>query len=90
MTDKIIDAAAAHNLQAYAARTYRLSGWIVMQEQRDYPGKIIARLSAGTPTPYVLVADTLAELQAQLPAGLVRSDRQPADPPEVLEIWFPT
>ena len=49
MTDKIIDAAAAQGLQAYAVRTYRLSGWIVMQDQPGYPGKIIARLSAGTP-----------------------------------------
>jgi hypothetical protein len=26
--------------------------------------------------------------QAQLPPGLVRSERQPVDPPEVVEIWF--
>jgi hypothetical protein len=25
---------------------------------------------------------------SQLPAGLERSDRQPADPPEIVEIWF--
>jgi hypothetical protein len=31
----------------------------------------------------VLLADTLAGLQAQLPPGLVRSGRQPVDPPEV-------
>jgi hypothetical protein len=36
----------------------------------------------------VLLADTLGELNTQLPHGLERSDRQPADPPEVLEIWF--
>jgi hypothetical protein len=88
MTDKIIDAVGAQDMQAYAARTYRLSGWIVMQDQPGYPGKVIARLSAGTPTPYVLLADTLAEIHAALPAGLVRSDRQPSDPPEVVEIWL--
>jgi len=33
-------------------------------------------------------ADTLAELQAMLPPGLVQSPRQPIDPPEVMEIWF--
>lgn len=60
-----------------------------MQDQPGYPGKVIARLSAGTPTPYLLVADTLAEFHAALPAGLVRSDRQLADPPGMLEIWFP-
>jgi hypothetical protein len=42
-----------------------------------------------TPSPYVLVADTLAEIHAQLPPHLVRAGRQPADPPEVVEIWFP-
>ena len=26
--------------------------------------------------------------QAQLPPGLVRSERQPAGPPEVVKIWF--
>jgi hypothetical protein len=42
-----------------------------------------------TPSPYVLVADTLAEIHAQLPPHLVRAGRLPADPPEVAEIWFP-
>jgi hypothetical protein len=36
----------------------------------------------------VLVADTLAEIHARLPEGLARAERQPADPPEVVEIWF--
>jgi hypothetical protein len=31
----------------------------------------------------------LAGLQAQLPPGLVRTDRQPAEPREVEEIWLP-
>jgi hypothetical protein len=34
-------------------------------------------------------ADTLGELQAQLPPRLVRSYRQPADAPEVVESGFP-
>jgi len=44
MTDKIIDAAAAQGLQAYAVRTYRLSGWIVM------PGTFGMREQACRPT----------------------------------------
>jgi hypothetical protein len=35
-----------------------------------------------------MLADTLAGIQAMLPPGLVRSERMPADPPEVVEIWF--
>ena len=89
MQDETIDAVLACGIHAYVAKTYRLSGWIVMQDQPDYPGKFIARLIAGTPTPYVLVADVLAELQAQLPTGLVRSGRQPDDPQGIVEFWFP-
>jgi hypothetical protein len=40
------------------------------------------------PLPYQLLADTLAGIRAMLPPGLVRSERMPADPPEVVEIWF--
>lgn len=89
MIDKIINAAGAREMQAYADRTYRLWGWTVMKAQPDYPGKVIARLSAGTPTPYLMVADTVAEIHAWLPPGLVRWDRRPIDPPGVLEIWLP-
>jgi hypothetical protein len=42
------------------------------------------------PTVYVLRANTLAELHAQLPSGVERSDRQTADPPDLVEIWFAT
>jgi hypothetical protein len=39
-------------------------------------------------SPYILVADTLAEVQAALPHGLKRSTRQPAELPDVVEVWF--
>jgi hypothetical protein len=65
------------------------AGWVVMRDPPDYPDKIVARLVTDRPTPYVLIAESLAELQAQLPLGLVRVERQPADLPEVVEIWFP-
>jgi hypothetical protein len=39
-------------------------------------------------SPYVLLADMLVSIQEQLPHGLVWSERQPGDPPEVVEIWF--
>ena len=63
-------------------------GWVVRQNPPEYPGKFVARLVTENPSPYVLVADTLAKLHARLPAGLTRAGRQPADPPEVVEIWF--
>ena len=54
----------------------------------------LARRIRGPPSdrrahPYVLLSETLAGLQAQLPTGLTRAVRQPADPPEVVEVWFP-
>lgn len=50
---------------------------------------MVARLVTDAPTRYVVVGHSLPEVTAQLPPGLTRSDRQPADPPEVVEMWFP-
>ena len=88
MDDQIIDAAMAKALQADTTRTHALSGWLVMRDPPDYPGRFSARLMTDRQTPYVLLADTLGALQAMLPRRLVRSDRQPGEPPEVVEIWF--
>ena len=63
-------------------------GWAVWRDAPDYPGKVIARLVTDGPTPYVLVADTLAELQAMLPAGLERMDWRICDAPELVEVWL--
>jgi hypothetical protein len=73
-----------HSLQGgtllpYPRRTF--TGWNAPAS----PGALVT----DSPTPYVLMAESLAELQAQLPSGLVRVERQPADLPEVVEIWFP-
>jgi hypothetical protein len=65
-----------------------LVAWIVMWDTPGYPDQVIARLATKRLSPYVLLADTLAGAQEQLPPGLVRSGRVPADPPEVVEIWF--
>ena len=59
-----------------------------MRDQAGYPDEFVARLINDAPTAYVLVADSLPGLQAQLPTGLMQSDRQPMDPPEVVEMWF--
>jgi hypothetical protein len=81
--DQIIDAAMASALQVDAIRTHPLVAWIVTRDEVAYPGEFVARLMTSGPT------HTLAGLQAQLPTGLTRTDRQPADPPEVIEVWFP-
>jgi hypothetical protein len=86
--DQIIDAVMARAIQADAARTHPLLAWVVTRDEGTYHGQFVARLLTKAPTAYVLLADTLAELHAQLPPGVMWSDRQPADPPEVVEIWF--
>ena len=88
MPDQIIDAAMARSVQANATKTSILFGWIIEHNPPEHPGKYVARFATTQPTIYVMLADTLAELQAMLPPGLVRSPRQPVDPPEVVEIWF--
>jgi hypothetical protein len=89
MSDQIIDAAMARALHADACRDNSLVAWIVIRDPPDYPDKFIARLATTGPLPYVLIGETLAAVQEQLPPGLVRSERQPVNPPEVVELWFP-
>ena len=86
--DQIIDAVMAHALQEDALRTHPLVAWIVIQEEAAAAGAFMARLVTGAATPYVLLANTLAELRAQLPSGLTRTDRQPAESAGIVEIWF--
>jgi hypothetical protein len=87
--DQIIDAAMVRSIQADVERARPSLAWAVGRDEEAPTPEV-----SGTPgnrcpdPPYVLLADTLGELHGQLPAGLARSDRQPADPPEVLEIWF--
>ena len=87
MPDQIIDAVMARSIHADAVRTHPLAAWVIVRDQIDYPSDLVARLVTDQLTPYVLLADTLAALHAQLPLGLVRSERQPSDPPEIVETW---
>jgi hypothetical protein len=88
MSDRIIDATDARAVNLKARRNNPLVGWVISREDPDYPDKVVARLVTGTPAPHTLVADSLAELRAQLPPGLERSKSQPSDPPHIVEIWF--
>jgi hypothetical protein len=75
-------------LHADACRSAGLVGWLVLRDLPNYPGKIIARLVTDAPTPYVLVADTLAEVHAALPPGLVRSEHLFSDLMTGVEFWL--
>jgi hypothetical protein len=89
MRDQIIDAAMAQALQTDASQVRPIIGWIVMRDTPAHPDRFVARLVTDRATAHVLVADTLDGLQAQLPAGLTRVERQPADVPQIVELWFP-
>lgn len=87
-TDQLIDATMARALHADACRTHAAVAWAVFWDLPAYPDRYAARMATSTASPYLLLADTLAEIRAMLPPGLAWSDRMPADPPEVVEIWF--
>jgi hypothetical protein len=61
---------------------------VVLWDLPAYPERYAARLATSTASPYLLLADTLVGVQAMLPLGLMRSERMPVDPPEVVKIWF--
>jgi hypothetical protein len=88
MPDQVIDAVMARALHADACRDQAVVAWVVMRDAPGYPDRAIARLATKRLSPYLLLADTLAGVQEQLPPGLGRAERQPADPPEVVEIWL--
>jgi hypothetical protein len=89
-SDQLLDAAIARGLHADACRDHALVAWIVLWDLPAWPERYAARLATGSPvpSPYLLLADSLASIQEMLPPGLVRSERQPVDLPEVVEIWF--
>src|SRR3954468_20989716 len=89
-TDQLIDAAMARALHADACRDHAIVAWVMLWDLPAYPERYAARLvtSGRTPSPYLLLADSLAGTQEQLPPGLVRSGWMRVDPREMVEIWF--
>jgi hypothetical protein len=61
--------------------------WWITEDGPDLAGVLIARLIADHPTQYVLLAASLEDLRTKLPPGLARTDRLPADPADVVEVW---
>ena len=88
MSDQIVDAGTAQSLTIDARRNHTLVAWVVTRDEPAYPDQFVARLMTDRPGSYVLLADSLAEIQAQLPAKLTRYERTPAEPADVVEIWF--
>jgi len=71
----------------------RLPVWVVYRPiTREYPGRWVARMHITLPqlrpTRFVLTHDTLDELRDMLPPGMVQAARDPADVPEIEEVWL--
>jgi hypothetical protein len=67
--------------------------WTVYRNPKDYPGQFVARKCFATaPKPTVttdmFVADSLDEIHALLPRGLMRIPRYEADDPAIVEVWL--
>ena len=62
--------------------------WFVsMRSGKAIAWAVIADPHGGSRQPGELVAPTLDELRAMLPAGLTRGDGTELMPPSVLEVW---
>lgn len=85
----------AHGYMArlHARLHARLPMWVIYRPvTREYPGIWAARMHITLPeiyvTRFVITHDTLPELRAILPPGLVRIPRLPGDVPEIEEVWL--
>jgi hypothetical protein len=71
----------------------RLTIWAIYKHPRDYPDKWVLRghdIGPGTVSvrPDCIVADSYAEVAAQLPPGLTKLHRFPGDDPVIYETWI--
>jgi hypothetical protein len=77
-----------------------LSVWVIYQNPRDYPGRVVVRRQVvrvvvpgqtadivPDPAP-VAVVDTVTEARRALPPGLVLCPRFPEDDPALVEAWI--
>lgn len=86
---KVMTPADAQALQNYATARGTWLAWVVSTSDLEHPTTRAhtADHHGGVYLPGALVADTLEELRAMLPAGLMRHDRTSLDPPDVIEVW---
>jgi hypothetical protein len=71
----------------------RLPMWVIYRPPtREWGAAWVARMHVTLPQPrptrFVITHDSLDELRALLPIFLTCLARQPADPPEIVEVWL--
>ena len=66
-----------------------LSMWIVYEDTPEFPNQYVARRYVlDVQTEDYVVGDTLNDVRAELPPGLMRLERSVHDHPQVRESWI--
>jgi hypothetical protein len=70
-----------------------LTIWVIYQNPKDHPGKWVLRPQYATPQgivadPGCAVGNTLEDVRACLPPGLVKLTRHVDDDPVIYETWL--
>ena len=66
-----------------------LSMWIVYEDTPEFPNQYVARrYLLDVETDDYVVGDTLNDVRAKLPPGLMRIERSAKDHPQVRESWI--
>ncbi len=61
----------------------------IYDHPKDYPDKYVARLwDCNIPTHIMASADTLQDIRAKIPEGMVRLERDQRDDPVIVETWI--
>jgi hypothetical protein len=72
-----------------AAKRGFLSLWTIYKTPKDFPDGFIARRFEHDAPTYDVLTGELEDLRDTLSrAGLVKLDRDPADPPQIVETWL--
>jgi hypothetical protein len=77
---------AAQELQENAGGRGNGLFWMVTEEDHRFYAFAVTEAGIGSGW---LAADSLTELRQCLPSGLVRSNIQPSETPDIIEIWVP-
>ncbi len=93
MPSPVIIPNAAYLHRLHLRLQERLPMWVVYRPiTYEYPGKWVARMHITLPQPkstrFVMTHDTKQALRSLLPPWLVLLERQPADAPEIEEVWI--
>ncbi len=66
-----------------------LSMWIVFEDTPEFPNQYVARrYLLDVQTEDYVVGDTLNDVRAKLPPGLMRLERSAHDHPQIRESWI--